>query len=270
MIVELGVAALILSMLGKKTPKDITVVETAQEKMDREAREREAARAAAETSYRIDPNNATDAQKKELERIAAEIKKAEEEQKIDDAKYFNFLAFGRDTTDPIAYAAMQSAYQNKSVAEGKLFRTITSITDPITKTVIPAGKEFKLAIGKYKTFANNLGMSASVLMPMVAFWGGKNNAMWLTYPVKDLYDVEATHGTSPTDKIKENSGPVTSGPTGGSTTTDKIKENSGPVTSGPTGGSTTTYGGGGASTTTKGSGVTGVKSPLIAGYHYGK
>ena len=257
MIVELGVAALILSMLGTKTPKDITVVEeTAQEKMDREARER----GAAETSYRIDPYNATDAQKKELERIAAEIKKAEEEQKIEDAKYFNFLAFGRDTTDPIAYAAMQSAYQNKSVAEGKLFRTITSITDPITKTVIPAGKDFKLAIGKYK--------SQQFAIPMVAFWGGKNNAMWLTYPVKDL--MEWTYGTSPTDKIKENSGPVTSGPTGGSTTTDKIKENSGPVTSGPTGGSTTTYGGGGASTTTKGSGVTGIKSPLIAGYHYGK
>ena len=118
MIVELGVAALILSMLGKKTPKDITVVEeTAQEKMDREAREREAARVAAETSYKIDPNNATDAQKKELERIAAEIKKAEEEQKIEDAKYFDFLAFGRDTKDMLAYKAMQSAYQNKSVAE---------------------------------------------------------------------------------------------------------------------------------------------------------
>lgn len=240
MIVELGVAALILSMLGTKTPKDITVVEeTAQEKMDRETKEREAAKVAAETSYKIDPNNATDAQKKELERIATEIKKFEEDRKIEDAKYFNFLAFGRDTTDPIAYKAMQTAYQNKSVAEGKLFRTVTSITDPITKTVIPAGKEFKLAIGKYK--------SQQFAIPMVAFWGGRDNAIWLTYPVKDL--MEVTYETSPTDKIKENSGPVTSGPTGGSTTT---------------------YGGGGASTTTKGSGVTGIKSPLIAGYHYGK
>jgi hypothetical protein len=240
MIVELGVAALILSMLGKKTPKDITVVETAQEKMDREAKEREVARVAAETSYRITADNAkTEADKKELERINAEIKKFEEDRKIEDAKYFNFLSFGRDTKDPVVYKAMQTAYQNKSVAEGKLFRTVTSITDPITKTVIPAGKEFKLAIGKYK--------SQQFAIPMVAFWGGRDNAIWLTYPVKDL--MEVTYETSPTDKIKENSGPITSGSTGGSTTT---------------------YGGGGASTTTKGSGVTGVKSPLIAGYHYGK
>lgn len=242
MIVEIGVAALILSMLGKKTPKDTTVVEeTAQEKMDRETKEREAARVAAETSYRITVDNAkTEADKKELERIAAEIKKFEEDRKIEDAKYFNFLAFGRDTKDPVAYKAMQTAYQNKSVAEGKLFKTVTSITDPITKTVIPAGKEFKLAIGKYK--------SQQFAIPMVAFWGGRDNAVWLTYPVKDL--MEVTYETSPTDKIKENSGPI--------------------ITNGPTGGSTTTYGGSGASTTTKGSGVTGIKSPLIAGYHYGK
>jgi len=247
MIVELGVAALILSMLGKKTPKDITVEETAQEKMDREAREREAARVAAETSYKIDPNNATDAQKKELERIAAEIKKMEEDRRIEDAKYFNFLAFGRDTTDMLAYKAMQSAYQNKSVAEGKLFRTITSITDPITKTVIPAGKEFRLAVGKYKS----LGVMA---IPMVAFWGGRDNAIWFTYPVKDLYDVEANILTSPAEKIKD----------------------SGTTTSGPTGGSGTTYGGGGGvvsygppTTTTKGTGIGNTKSPLIGGY-YGK
>ncbi|GDX37463.1 hypothetical protein LBMAG19_6090 [Candidatus Pelagibacterales bacterium] len=242
MIVELGVAALILSMLGKKTPKGTTIFqETAQEKMDRETREREAARVAAETSYKITADNAkTEADKKELERINAEIKKAEEERRIEDAKYFNFLAFGRDTTDPIAYKAMQTAYQNKSVAEGKLFITVTSITDPITKTVIPAGKEFKLAIGKYK--------SQQFAIPMVAFWGGRDNAIWLTYPVKNL--MEVTYETSPTDKIKENSGPI--------------------VTTGQTGGSTTTYGGGGTYTTKKGSGVTGIKSPLIAGYHYGK
>jgi len=242
MIVELGVAALILSMLGKKTPKDIAVVEeTAQEKMDRETKEREAAKVAAETSYRITADNAkTEADKKELERINAEIKKFEEDRKIEDAKYFNFLAFGRDTKDPVAYKAMQTAYQNKSVAEGKLFRTVTSITDPMTKIVIPAGKEFKLAIGKYK--------SQQFAIPMVAFWGGRDNALWLTYPVKDL--MEVTYETSPTDKIKENSGPI--------------------ETTVPTGGATTTYGGGGTSTTTKGSGVTGIKSPLIAGYYYGK
>ena len=259
MIVELGVAALILSMLGTKTPKDITVVEeTAQEKMDREAREREAARVAAETSYRITADNAkTEADKKELDRINAEIKKMEEDRRIEDAKYFNFLAFGRDTTDMLAYKAMQSAYQNKSVAEGKLFRTITSITDPITKTVIPAGKEFRLAVGKYKS----LGVMA---IPMVAFWGGRDNAIWFTYPVKDLYDVEANILTSPAEKIKD-SGTATGGPTSGSGTT----------TSGPTGGSGTTYGGGGVvsygppTTTTKGTGIGKTKSPNIGGY-YGK
>jgi len=135
---------------------------------------------------------------------------------------------------------MQTAYQNKSVAEGKLFRTVTSITDPMTKIVIPAGKEFKLAIGKYK--------SQQFAIPMVAFWGGRDNALWLTYPVKDL--MEVTYETSPTDKIKENLGPI--------------------ETTVPTGGATTTYGGGGTSTTTKGSEVTGIKSPLIAGYYYGK
>ena len=248
MIVELGVAALILSMLGKKTPKDITVEETAQEKMDREAKEREDARVAAETSYRITADNAkTEADKKELERINAEIKKMEEERRIEDAKYFNFLAFGRDTTDMLAYKAMQSAYQNKSVAEGKLYRTITSITDPITKTVIPAGKEFKLAVGKYKS----LGVMA---IPMVAFWGGRDNAIWFTYPVKDLYDVEANILTSPAEIIKD----------------------SGTATSGPTSGGKTTYDGGGiisygppTTTTTKGTGIGKTKSPNIGGY-YGK
>ena len=248
MIVELGVAALILSMLGKKTPKDITVEETAQEKMDREAKEREDARVAAETSYRITADNAkTEADKKELERINAEIKKMEEDRKIEDAKYFNFLAFGRDTTDMLAYKAMQSAYQNKSVAEGKLYRTITSITDPITKTVIPAGKEFKLAVGKYKS----LGVMA---IPMVAFWGGRDNAIWFTYPVKDLYDVEANILTSPAEIIKD----------------------SGTETSGPTSGGKTTYDGGGiisygppTTTTTKGTGIGKTKSPNIGGY-YGK
>jgi hypothetical protein len=146
----------------------------------------------------------------------------------------------------LAYKAMQSAYQNKSVAEGKLYRTITSITDPITKTVIPAGKEFKLAVGKYKS-------QGIMAIPMVAFWGGRDNAIWFTYPVKDLYDVEANILTSPAEIIKD----------------------SGTATSGPTSGGKTTYDGGGIisygppTTTTKGTGIGKTKSPNIGGY-YGK
>jgi len=256
MIVELGVAALLLSMFGKKTtPKDtVVVVETAQEKLDREAKEREAARIAAETSYRITTENAkTEADKKELDRINKEIQDAADAKAIEDAKYFNLLSFGRDTKDPIVYKAMQLAYQNKSISEGKLFRVITNIVDPMTGTVIPAGKEFKLALGKYK--------SQQFAEPMVVFWGGKDNAVWYPYFVKNLYEI--TYPTSPVyttvDSFIPAGGPGASGKVtpGGSGTTS--------------GGTTTSSSTGGVITSGPGMTVSGIKrSPSLGGYYYGK
>ena len=88
-------------------------------------------------------------------------------------------------------------------------------------------------------------------IPMVAFWGGRDNAIWFTYPVKDLYDVEANILTSPKDNTKD-SGTVTKPPPSGSGTYDPSDtKDSGTRTSG------------------SGAGIGKIKSPFIANY-YGK